>query len=238
MTSPYSNSNSTPVTKTPSHIEDLTDRRFGRWIVLGFSHIDEKRSSNWVVRCDCGTEKPIQRGQLIRGISQSCGCRFEEMRKNGMRHTHGLTKSPLYFCWYAMIVRCHKTTDPMFAYYGERGITVCDRWRFGEDGKHGLQCFLDDMGERPSPEHTIDRFPNNGGNYEPGNCRWATHLQQINNRSNTSSITFDGKTMSLGDWGRHLGFHWRLLYSRLRAGWPVERAFTEPVGHYRHKLTN
>jgi len=78
--------------------------------------------------------------------------------------------------------RCHREKDAGFIRYGARGISVCERWRFGEGGRSGFECFLEDMGRKPSPELSLDRI-NNDGNYEPGNCRWATdHEQRTNTR--------------------------------------------------------
>lgn len=80
-----------------------------------------------------------------------------------------------------MIQRCYNEKHDRYSYYGGRGIIVCDRWRFGEGGKTGIQCFLEDMGKRPSYKHSIDRIENDG-NYEPNNCKWSTQIEQIHNR--------------------------------------------------------
>ena len=85
-------------------------------------------------------------------------------------------KHPLYRVYYNMIYRCYVEGCSQYEYYGGRGIKVCDRW---------LQSFADfaeDIGPRPSKSHSIDRFPDNDGNYEPGNCRWATPQEQASNR--------------------------------------------------------
>jgi hypothetical protein len=93
------------------------------------------------------------------------------------RELHGLSKHPMYHSWIAMIRRCHASSEPGYKNYGARGIKVCDRWR------NSFVAFLADMGGRPSPKHTLDRI-NNDGNYEPGNCRWATrHEQRVNSRN-------------------------------------------------------
>lgn len=90
--------------------------------------------------------------------------------------THGMHRSPEYRSWQMMLARC---TNPRFhAYrrYGARGVSVCERWRSFEN-------FFAHMGQRPSRAHSLDRYPNRDGNYEPGNCRWATAEEQQQNRN-------------------------------------------------------
>lgn len=90
--------------------------------------------------------------------------------------------------------RCFDQTYPQYPDYGGRGITVCDRWR------NSFDCFLADMGQKPSPKHSIDRFPDNNGNYEPGNCRWAVQKEQANNTRKTVWVELDGVRRSLVEW--------------------------------------
>lgn len=103
--------------------------------------------------------------------------------------------------------------------YIERGITVCDRWRVYEN-------FLADMGRRPSPKHSLDRIDTDG-NYEPGNCRWATNVEQANHMSRNRMLTHNGRTMSMADWERATGVSQKTIKSRLAMGWSVDRALTE-----------
>jgi hypothetical protein len=111
----------------------------------------------------------------------------------------------------------------MFARYGGRGITVCDRWR------HSFENFLADMGMKPSPRHSLDRKENDG-NYEPSNCRWALPRDQCNNRNNNTNIEFRGITRTVTEWARELGMHDTTLFMRLyKSKWTVERALTTPV---------
>jgi hypothetical protein len=107
--------------------------------------------------------------------------------------------------------------------YGGRGITVCDRWR------DSFVAFYEDMGERPSPKHSIDRIDSNG-NYEPGNCRWATPKQQMNNRRANRMITIDGETLSLQKWADRSGINRSTIYSRVGHGWPLDKAVSVPAG--------
>jgi hypothetical protein len=119
-----------------------------------------------------------------------------------------------------MMTRCRNPNDAGYHNYGGRGITVCERWSKFEN-------FLADMGERPEGQ-TLDRYPNNNGNYEPANCRWASHAEQQLNTRKVQVITFGGKTMSMRGWARNLGVSWGTLRHRLDAGWSVERTLTTP----------
>lgn len=94
---------------------------------------------------------------------------------------HGQSRTGLYRIWGGMIDRCTHTGRPYSKHYVDRGIAVCSRWRNGEGGLTGFECFAHDMGQRPSPDHSIDRIDNDG-NYEPSNCRWATRSQQQRNK--------------------------------------------------------
>jgi len=136
---------------------------------------------------------------------------------------HGLCKSPSYGCWCSMKNRCYQEDNNRFDIYGGRGITVCDRWL------HSFSNFLADMGERPSPEHSIERKDTNG-NYCPENCIWATPAEQNRNRSSNVILEFNGLKMCAADWDIHLGFSRNTVGERLRRGWSIERSLTTPPG--------
>lgn len=133
---------------------------------------------------------------------------------------------PGYKCWQMMNNRCRNPRATQFKRYGGRGITVCLRWQ----GSGGFENFIADVGERPTPAHEIDRFPDRDGNYQPGNVRWATRKQQMRNTTANTRITWRGETRILVEWAEHLGLSYKALHLRLtRLKWPVERAFTEPI---------
>lgn len=133
--------------------------------------------------------------------------------------TMGHRPTAEYKAWCAMIERC-QSNHPASKNYYRRGITVCERW------KHSFPNFLTDMGRKPSPRLTLDRIDNDG-NYEPGNCRWATREEQGRNKRSNRLITFRGETLCMADWSRRTGLHPMTLRRRLSAGWPVERALTQ-----------
>jgi hypothetical protein len=167
---------------------DLTGTRFGKLVAV--AHIAGTKSPRrrWRCLCDCGTVCVAAGQELRKGDTQSCGClRKETTKTRGMSNLdHGAARdaqeSPEYRSWVEMRRRCTNPNFIGYAYYGGRGIKVCQRWTNGEGGKSGFHCFLSDMGPKPTPKHSLDRFPNNDGDYEPGNCRWATAKEQANNR--------------------------------------------------------
>lgn len=161
--------------------KDLTGQIFGRLTVIGPA---EKigRNATSQCRCRCGVEKVIMNFNLLSGQTQSCGCLQKErtsarVRKNPPRLKHGHRHTITYNSWQGMISRCLNQNDTNYPRYGGRGITVCRRWA---DPDKGLLNFVEDMGERPSPAHSIDRIDGTK-NYEPSNCRWATRAQQNQN---------------------------------------------------------
>jgi hypothetical protein len=136
--------------------------------------------------------------------------------------THGLSKSKTYSTWVGMLQRCKNKNCDGYRNYGGRGIRVCERWK-------KFSGFLEDMGEKPNGL-SIERV-NNDGDYEPGNCRWATLLEQARNKrkyplSRCRVISYGGKTMHLTEWSRHVGVRRPTMIWRLR-NWPLKRALTE-----------
>ena len=130
--------------------------------------------------------------------------------------THGLSNSLTYKSWTKMRERCNYPKSNRYASHGARGIKVCKRWEKFEN-------FYENMGERPSKDHSIDRVDNNG-NYEPENCRWATQKEQANNRRSNRWVTIDGVTKTYTEWCEERGIKRNTVTSRLSYGWTIERA--------------
>lgn len=131
-----------------------------------------------------------------------------------------------------MIQRCHNPKHPRYPLYGERGIVVCEEWR---DKETGYARFLEHVGPRPSLKHSIDRYPNNDGNYEPGNVRWATQYQQMGNTRRTRKFVVDGEEKNVSQLGREYGI--TDLPYRLAHGHTIEQALSTPIGIYRRLIT-
>lgn len=118
--------------------------------------------------------------------------------------------------------RCFYKPNKKYALYGGRGITVCERWNIFEN-------FFEDMGRKPSPRHTLDRYPNNDGNYEPGNCRWATYTEQNRNRRNSRMVEIGYERIPLAEACRRLGVNYFTVHGRMRKG----ESFAQATSHAR-----
>jgi len=172
----------------------------------------------WWCACDCGKVCSVDGGALRSGSTQSCGCfRLECAPLNTRKHgQHG---TPEYRSWQGMWDRTQNRNSEHFKDYGERGIDVCGRWR---DTATGFASFLDDMGHRPSPGHTIDRINNSLG-YNKDNCRWATKTEQSRNRRTTRWLTAYGLRATLAQWEGWSGVKYSTLLYRIKVGWSPER---------------
>ncbi len=196
---------------------NLTGQTFGRWTVIFRAPYDHRGKSQWFCKCECQTIRMVSDANLVSGQSLSCGCYSVDLLTK-----HGCStrskRTPTYNTWNAMNQRCNNKNNRKYKLYGGRGISVCKRWGTFEN-------FLEDMGERP-PGTTIDRFPNQDGNYEKSNCRWATYAKQNRNMRSNVMIEFRGEKHCLSDWSSILGINRATLNNRIMRGWSVERAFT------------
>jgi hypothetical protein len=201
---------------------NLTGQTFGKWTVEGADEASLGRKLRWICRCECGATSRVSGWALRHGESTQCfGCanrtRGSKGSKNG-NFSHGLSETPTHLVWLGIRKRCYTPTFEHYRYYGGRGIRMCDRWL----GERGFENFLADMGERP-PGMEIDRI-NNDGNYEPGNCRWATRAEQLRNRSDTRWVVFHGERMPLQDVADSTGVKQQTLWNRLARGIDIDTA--------------
>lgn len=172
------------------------------------------KETRWICMCDCGKTKSILSTCLVSGRTTSCGC-----IKTGKKAVYDTRNNDEYKIYRSMKNRCYNSNTRYYVHYGGRGITICDRW---------LNSFLDfyqDMGPRPSKDHSIDRIDNNG-NYCPENCRWATKSEQANNKRNNHRIEYNGKIQTVTEWSKELNIDPGIIYSRLVYGWSIEDALS------------
>lgn len=202
-----------------ARIIDISGEKFARWTVLEFSHT-HSRTAFWRCQCECGTVSTVKGSALRKGQSKSCGCLQKERVCEAIT-THGYTHSSEYYSWQAMIQRCLNPNNPAYHNYGQRGITVCAKWRT-------FDGFIEDMGPKPTLEHTIDRYPDQNGNYEAGNCRWATRAEQNRNRRDNRLVTHNGVTKTAKQWSRQVGVSHNTIVRRIEKGWSHSDALFVP----------
>lgn len=200
----------------------MIGRRFFRLVVVARSDIAGSKAT-WICRCDCGEETTVRGSNLISGNTSSCGClRHEASIGRFTKHgaSSGGRRTREYRIWSEMVRRCHNPSAAKYSYYGGRGVTVCDRWRYS------FENFLSDMGQCEKGL-TLERTDNDCG-YSPANCRWATRLQQANNRRSNRVLEFDGKRLTVAEWARLLRISSSVIYSRLARGKTVEESLVAP----------
>lgn len=217
----------------PKERIDLRGKRIGRLTVLepdGFkTTASGSRQYFWKCLCDCGTECRVDGCCLRRASTVSCGCYAKDLST-----THELSGHYIYSVWLGMKQRCYNKNSSCYKDYGARGIRICESWL------ESPANMLRDLGERPTSKHTIER-KNNDGNYEPGNCVWATRAEQNENTRQTKLLTHKGITLSIAKWGRRLGVGRDLIRNRLKLGWSVAEALDTPrlkYGVKRHNLSS
>ncbi len=186
---------------------DLTGRTFGRLLVIGDTKIRNKdKRIMWLCKCECGNETNVEPRSLINGATKSCGCLWPERSKK-----HGASGTKLYSTWVGMLNRCRCKTSNNYEFYGAKGISVCKEW-------------VDFLGFQKSAIEngyekglSIDR-KNPSGNYEPGNCRWATRKQQDRNKRNTKFVLINGEKTTISDVAEKYGLNYCMLSHRYDVG--------------------
>lgn len=190
---------------------DLKGKKFNRLFVTEEStERTNSKEVQWICKCDCGNIALVRTSCLKSGHTKSCGCLQSEVAKNEQT-THGLRYSQEYKSWAHAKKRCYNEKTASYKHYGGRGIKMCDRWL------NSFENFYEDMGPKPSSEHSLDRYPNNEtGNYEPGNCRWGTDEQQYRNRRSNRWFECNGMKMVLNDWAVYFGVSFATLHGHLK----------------------
>lgn len=184
---------------------------FGRLTAIEPVGMDKNRKTLWLCKCECGNEATSPIGSLMSGNTKSCGCgkyaglsvTLERRKKDAFGIYHVRARNT----WHGMIDRCENPANKYFKDYGGRGISVCEQWK-------DLRIFVADMGDPPDGM-TLDRWPDMNGNYEPGNCRWATAKQQAQNTRRNVMADFNGEHLCLAEIADRIGMKRPTLYSRV-----------------------
>jgi hypothetical protein len=211
--------------------QNLTDLKFGRLTVIERTENTPQNRAQWLCMCECGGAKIAQAAYLKSGSTKSCGCLgIEQRQKNARNKATTYSRSVMgreRKSWESMLARCYVPTTRGYGNYGGIGISVCDRWR------DSFKDFVGDMGRRP-PNTTIDRI-DNSKNYTLDNCRWASRIEQANNRSTNRIITIDGVSLSVANWARKQGISHFVIYTRLHNGINEHDAVMTPVKSKHYK---
>ena len=204
-------------------MKDLTGQRFGRLTVLSLGEKKGKYTGAfWRCQCDCGNIVTVPGNSLRREETRSCGCLRADRLRKPTKQKH--TGTRLYAIWQGMKRRTMTKSNPRYADYGGRGITVCDEWK---DNFEAFKAWALANGYRD--DLSIDRRDNDGP-YSPDNCHWATDLEQGNNTRRNRRIEFNGETHTLTEWAKISGINLSTLSARINSyGWPIEKALSEPL---------
>lgn len=196
---------------------EMKGKRYGRLVGLEYAG-----GGYWLFQCDCGNIHKANGAQVRIGNIVSCGCYAKEYLKSMSNNLakHLKYKTPEYKAWQAMKCRCLHPSHPSYMNYGGRGITICERWQ------QSFENFLADMGQKPTPKHSLDRIDNDGG-YCPENCRWATYKEQHNNTRKNVYLTHDGVTHSIVEWCDIYDIPRDIAYGRYRSGRTFEEIFNK-----------
>lgn len=175
--------------------------KYGYLLAIKVIRITADKRRIWLCRCDCGNEIEIL-AESLKKKKRGCGC---------LKNRKVLDRvTPEYKAWNNMLQRCNNSKTSTYKYYGALGITVSKDWAIS------FSAFLKDMGRKPSKTHSLDRYPNTKGNYEKGNCRWATRSEQDRNRTDNVKIKFNGFEMILSDWAAYFNMRLGTLKDRLK----------------------
>lgn len=208
---------------------DYTGGRFGSLVAVECLGRNDKQRLLWKCRCDCGNECIKDQKALINTTSSSCceECKYKRIRIANTTHGQGgaskKTRSLEYGVWSSMLTRCRCPATKQWKDYGGRGISVCQRWT------ESFADFMADMGPKPSSRHTLDRIDYDG-NYEPGNCRWATWKDQLRNTSRNVRYEIRGEVMTIAEAVERFNIvAYNTVRERISRGWSPEDAVFTPA---------
>ena len=168
--------------------------------------------------CDCGTVVKVNGHLLTNGHKKSCGCLKGEIQR-ARSIIHNINNPKLLYVWRTMKQRCLVPTCKDYRLYGGRGIRICDEWL---NDFFSFNSWAEKNGYKEGL--MLDRIDNDG-NYEPKNCRWATSVEQANNKRTNVFITLNGETNTLREWCTFINIRYGTVEARLRRGWTIEQAF-------------
>lgn len=204
---------------------DRSGQTFNFWTILNYVETRNKQRL-YTCKCKCGriSIRPVK--DIVIGVTKSCGC-FQSNRG-----THKKSKQRIYNIWSNMKARCNNPNNKKYEWYGGKGIKVCKRWQ------DSFENFYDDVGEPTTSKHTLDRYPNADGNYEPGNVRWATMREQSNNKSSNRLFEIDGVTHNLTEWCDIYKLNYKTVHQRLFRGSDILTALNKPISTNHKKKTH
>lgn len=203
---------------------DLIGQKFEHLTVIarGKDKYSKKgqRRKYWICECDCDNKTIIEVREdcLISKHTKSCGC---SKKNNGGQITHGMTGTRIHNVWRSMKGRCYNPNNTIYKYYGGRGIKICEEWLndFQKFYKWAMENGYND-------NLTIER-KNVNGNYEPNNCKWATRIEQANNKNSNHFLEFNGEIHTIAEWGRITRINQNIIERRINdLGWSVKDALS------------
>lgn len=211
------------VMKNP-RIIDMAGKKFGSLTALRATGTASSGDKKWQFQCDCGS-LVVATGYAARSGRRIACAACTRKLKPSKRIKHGMTESVEFKTWTGILTRCLNPNSASYNDYGGRGIKVCDRWR------SSFKSFLEDVGPRPSEQHSIDRINNDKG-YAPDNCRWATHNEQARNKRNTVLVDVDGEMKPLSQISEELGVSISAMRYRVSKGLKGRGVINSPVAKY------
>ena len=209
-----------------SKYKDLSGMKFNHLTVMYKTDLRSNRQVVWHCKCDCGNETNVSSGHLQSGHTKSCGC--------VLTTEEGFSDSRLYRVYMGIKTRCNNSNDHTYKYYGGVGITICDSWMesFLNFKNDMYESYLEHVDKYGEDNTTVDRI-DVSGNYCKENCKWATKLEQANNRRTTTYVYYGNNKYALGELCRILNKKYYMVYRRIKLGWNIYQALFTQKGEKR-----